>query len=61
MIELPNGGLKEIETSTTDLSTESFSDYVEQILEYALEKGLIWTDEMKDSQLDLAKIGIKKR
>lgn len=61
MIELPNGGLKEVETSTTDLSTESFSDYVEQILAYALEKGLIWTDEMKDSHLDLAKIGIKKR
>jgi hypothetical protein len=40
---------------------ESFTNYVEQILAYALEKGLIWTDEMKDSELDLVKLGIKKR
>jgi hypothetical protein len=61
MIELPNGQLKEVEASTTELNTESFTNYVEQILAYALEKGLIWTDEMKDSELDLVKLGIRKR
>ncbi len=61
MIELPNGQLKEVEASTTELNTESFTNYVEQILAYALEKGLIWTDEMKDSELDLLKLGIRKR
>jgi hypothetical protein len=54
MIELPNG-------QPTELNTESFTNYVEQILAYALEKGLIWTDEMKDSELDLVKLGIRKR
>jgi hypothetical protein len=61
MIELPGGQLKEVEASTTMLNMESFTNYVEQILAYALEKGLIWTDEMKDSELDLVKLGIKKR
>ncbi len=61
MIELPGGQLKEVEASTTMLNTESFTNYVEQILAYALEKGLIWTDEMKDSELDLVKLGIRKQ
>ena len=55
VVELPCGSIKELEPTTTDLSTEEFSDFVEQILAYALDKGLIWTDEMKDAELDLRK------
>ncbi|NBW19195.1 MAG: hypothetical protein EBR82_65590 [Caulobacteraceae bacterium] len=56
VVELPCGSIKELEPTTTDLTVNDFSDFVEQVLAYALEKGLIWTDEMKDAELDLRKM-----
>jgi hypothetical protein len=58
VVELPGGQVKEIEAS---LTVSEFSDMVEQLLQYALEKGLVWTDEMKDAELDLRKINVHKQ
>lgn len=55
VVDLPGGTMKEIEPSTASLTISEFSDLVEQLLQYALDKGLIWTDEMKDAELDLRK------
>jgi len=48
VVELPGGHIKEIEPSTASLTVSEFSDFVEKLLQYALEKDLIWTEEMKD-------------
>ena len=61
VVELPGGQVKEIEPSTASLTVSEFSDMVEQLLQYALEKGLVWTDEMKDAELDLRKINVHKQ
>ncbi len=61
IVDLPGGQVKEIEPSTASLTISEFSDLVEQLLQYALEKGLIWTDEMKDAELDLRKINVHKQ
>jgi hypothetical protein len=53
--------MKEIEPSTASLTVSEFSDLVEQLLQYALEKGLIWTDEMKDAELDLRKLNVRQQ
>ena len=34
LVELPGGHLMEMEASTTDLSVEQFSDFVEQVLQF---------------------------
>ena len=41
VVDLPGGQVKEIEPSTASLTVSEFSDLVEQLLQYALEKGLI--------------------
>ena len=41
MMELPNGKLKEVERTTTDLSKKEFSDYIEQVMAFASEHGVI--------------------
>lgn len=46
MIELPNGQVVEQEPTTTGLTKAQFSDYVEQVLAWATERGLTMTDEM---------------
>lgn len=46
MIELPNGQVVEQEPTTTGLTKAQFSDYVEQVLAWATERGLLMTDEM---------------
>ena len=46
MIELPNGQVMESEPTTTGLTKAQFSDYVEQVLEWAINHGLTQTDEM---------------
>jgi hypothetical protein len=46
MIELPNGQVMETEPTTTGLTKAQFSDYVEQVLEWAINHGLKQTDEM---------------
>ncbi len=46
MIELPTGELIEQEPSTTGLTKAQFSDYVEQVLAWAINHGLTQTDEM---------------
>jgi hypothetical protein len=61
IVDLPGGQVKEIEPSTASLTISEFSDLVEQLLQYALEKGLIWTDEMKDAELDLRKINVRQQ
>ena len=61
VVELPGGQVKEIEPSTASLTVSEFSDMVEQLLQYALEKGLVWTDEMKDAELDLRKLHVHKQ
>lgn len=46
MLELPNGMVKEIERTTTELTKKEFGDYVEQVLAFSTEHGLVWSDEM---------------
>ena len=46
MIELPNGQVMESEPTTTGLTKAQFSDYVEQVLAWAINHGLTQTDEM---------------
>jgi hypothetical protein len=46
MTELPNGQIVESEPTTTGLTKQEFSDYVEQVLAWATEHGLQMTDEM---------------
>jgi hypothetical protein len=46
MTELPNGQVMESEPTTTGLTKAEFSDYVEQVLAWAMEHGLTQTDEM---------------
>ena len=46
MIELPNGDLKEVERTTTNLSKQEFSDYVANVLAWANDNGVRWSDEM---------------
>ena len=46
MMKLPNGMLKEVERTTTELTKSEFTEYVEQVLAYATENGLHWSDEM---------------
>jgi hypothetical protein len=46
MLELPNGQLVEQQASTASLNKADFSTYVEQVLQWATERGLIWTDDM---------------
>jgi len=40
VIEMPDGGIKLIETSTTDLCQKSFSEYVEKIIKWSLENNV---------------------
>jgi len=46
MTELPGGQIIESEPTTTGLTKQEFSDYVEQVLAWATEHGLTQTDEM---------------
>ena len=46
MTELPNGQVIESEPTTTGLTKQEFSDYVEQVLAWATHHGLQMTDEM---------------
>lgn len=46
MFKLPNGKLKEVERTTTELTKVEFTDYVEQVLAFATEHGLVWSEEM---------------
>jgi len=46
MLELPNGQLIEQQPSTASLNKADFSTYVEQVLQWATERGLVWTDDM---------------
>jgi len=46
MMELPNGKLKEVERTTTDLSKKEFSDYIEQVMAFASEHGAVWSNSM---------------
>jgi hypothetical protein len=46
MTELPNGQVIESEPTTTGLTKQEFSDYVEQVLAWATHHGLTQTDEM---------------
>jgi hypothetical protein len=52
LIELPNGELIEAEKTTTNLSKHDFSDYVTNVLAWANENGVIWSDEMHNAYHD---------
>jgi hypothetical protein len=47
VIELPNGNVIEQEPTTTGMTTAAFSDYVERVIAWATEKGLVWTDDLR--------------
>ena len=49
MIELPNGDLKEVERTTTNLNKQDFADYITQVLSWANENGVYWNDSMYDA------------
>lgn len=46
MIELPNGEIKEVERTTTNLTKHEFSDYITQVLAWCGEMGMLWSDDM---------------
>jgi hypothetical protein len=47
VIELPNGNVIEQEPTTTGMTTAAFSDYVERVIAWATERGLVWTDDLR--------------
>lgn len=49
MMELPNGKLKEVERTTTDLTKREFADYIEQVMAFASEHGMVWSPEMLEN------------
>jgi hypothetical protein len=49
MIELPNGDLKEVERTTTNLNKQEFADYITQVLSWANDNGVYWNDSMYDA------------
>jgi hypothetical protein len=52
MLELPNGRVVEQEPTTTGLTKEQFSDYVEKVFAWATSHGLVMTDEMSVLRVD---------
>lgn len=46
MVELPNGEIKEVERTTTNLTKHEFSDYITQVLAWCSDMGMRWSDEM---------------
>lgn len=48
LMKLPNGKYKEIDRTTTELTKQEFSDFVEQVLAYATQHGLILSDESQN-------------
>ena len=47
IIELPGGKVIEQEPSTTGLTVAQFSEYVEKVIAWSTEKGLVWTDDLR--------------
>lgn len=47
MKELPGGQVIEMEPTTTGMTTAAFSEYVEQVIAWATEKGLVWTEDLR--------------
>ena len=46
IIELPGGKVMEQEPTTTGLTVAQFSEYVEKVIAWSAEKGLVWTDDL---------------
>lgn len=46
LVELPTGELIEREKTTTRLTKDEFTDYISQVLAWANEHGVRWSDEM---------------
>lgn len=47
LIELPNGRYKFVEPTTTKLGKRAFAAYMEQILSFAVEAGVIFTEKTR--------------
>lgn len=52
MVELPGNQLIELPATTTNLSKSDFSQYVDKVSAWAMEHGLMWTDEMSAMRVD---------
>lgn len=52
MVELPGGQIMELPATTTNLSRSDFSQYVDKVSAWAMEHGLVWTDEMSAMRVD---------
>ena len=46
MLELPGGKVVEQEPTTTGLTVAQFSEYVEKVISWSAEKGLVWTEDL---------------
>jgi hypothetical protein len=46
MLELPGGKVVEQEPTTTGLTVAQFSEYVEKVIAWSTEKGLVWTENL---------------
>lgn len=46
MLELPGGKVVEQEPTTTGLTVPQFSEYVEKVISWSTEKGLVWTENL---------------
>ena len=47
MVELPDGSLKMLEPSTSELNQSSFSEYVEKVVMWALQNDVKFSDNTR--------------
>jgi hypothetical protein len=52
MKELPGGQMVELEPTTTGMTTAAFSEYVEQVIAWATERGLTWTESLSAMRVE---------
>ncbi len=47
MIELPDGSMKMLEPSTAELRKDEFSEYLEKVIKFALEHGVVFSENTR--------------
>ncbi|MCA0188852.1 MAG: recombination protein NinB [Proteobacteria bacterium] len=50
LVELPNGKYKFVEPTTTKLGRRAFSNYVEQIMVWAVEAGVVFSEKTRTDE-----------
>jgi len=47
MVELPDGSMKMLEPSTAELRKDEFSEYLEKVIKFAIEHGVVFSDNTR--------------